>query len=593
MLIMKIFNFQNFNYLYLSPILLSVFNRFNDVVWLISKIPYFFTLSLANFIKLFVGKSNEITSLNTLVYLRDVAIPCIKKLIKRATYPWKIVRVIHGMRFSNFFTNLKVKIELVPLRTITELVLCKPTNLPDVERTRGHEHVSKVLNNNKYKFLLTGKVLYIQALIIMLLQNYRLTSKILDTKCNHKYVEKQNAYLSSWLLNLKQWAKDIISDSFLRTGDPLSLAIGIIKLALNLVLTFTIIGIILINNIFSTNSRGDGVIVVHTLGVEGSQETVVFKNKASNTLHFICKTPKKYGYNPYDTIHLNNLRTLIQKKFSRTLFMLFAGLTINPSRYTRSETPDKLVLFSSIIPIKTYVDADSQKPIILKENRGKSGVYRWVNKVNRKSYVGSAVNISQRLRNYFNLNYLLLHNMRIYKAILKYGHSKFNLEILEYCEPTQCIEREQYFMDLFHPEYNILNTAGSMLGFKHSDQSRGNISKSLTGEKNPMYGKTGEMSHMFGREISEQTLAKLTKALTGENNPRYGKKKPEGSGSPSIKIKVLDILTGTSTIYCSISEAAKALKCPSSSVSVYFLRKRETPFKKRYLLQKLKQCPYT
>jgi len=167
--------------------------------------------------------------------------------------------------------------------------------------------------------------------------------------------------------------------------------------------------------------------------------------------------------------------------------------------------------------------------------------------------------------------------MRIYKALLKYGHSKFDLEILEYCEPTQCIEREQYFMDLFHPHYNILNTAGSLLGLKHSDQSRANISKSLTGEKNPMYGKIGEMNHMFGREISEQTLAKLSKSLTGEKNPRYGKKKPEGSGSPSIKVKVLDILTGISTIYCSISEAAKALKCPSSSISVYFLRKRQTP----------------
>lgn len=179
--------------------------------------------------------------------------------------------------------------------------------------------------------------------------------------------------------------------------------------------------------------------------------------------------------------------------------------------------------------------------------------------------------------------------MPIYKALLKHGHSKFSLEILEYCKPTQCTEREQYYIDLLKPHYNILKTAGSSLGFKHSEQSLVKISKALTGEKNPMYGKIGENSHLFGRKLSEQTRAKLSIALTGEKNPRYGKKKAEGSGSPSVKIKVLDIITGISTIYNSMSEAAKAIGCPSSSISGYFFRKRQTPFKKRYLLEKLKQ----
>jgi len=477
--------------------------------------------------------------------------------------------------------KLKIKKKPVPLRIVTELMLCKPTNLLDIEMIRGKKHVSKVLNKIKYKFYLVGKVIYIQAFIIMLLQNYRLTLKILDTKCNHKCVEKQNAYLSSWLLKgllpLKQWAKNIISDFFLGTGDPLSLVIGIKNLTLKLwALKFE--NFTKISALFNTNSKGDGVIVVQShMLLEGSQETVVLKNKAGNTLHFIRKRPKTYGYNPYDTIHLNSRRTLVQKIFTLFLFILFLVLTTHASSYIMGDITGEFVLFSAAVPIKFYANADSKKLIILKENAGKSGVYRWVNQVNGKSYIGSAVNLSIRLRNYFNINYLLLHNMRIYKALLKYGHSKFDLEILEYCEPTQCIEREQYFMDLFHPHYNILNTAGSLLGFKHSDQSRANISKSLTGEKNPMYGKIGEMNHMFGREISEQTLAKLFKSLTGEKNPRYGKKKPEGSGSPSIKVKVLDILTGISTIYCSISEATKALKCPSSSISVYFLRKRQTP----------------
>jgi group I intron endonuclease len=59
--------------------------------------------------------------------------------------------------------------------------------------------------------------------------------------------------------------------------------------------------------------------------------------------------------------------------------------------------------------------------------------------------------------------------MVINKAILKYGYSNFKLEILEYCDKSVCIEKEQYYIDLLKPEYNTLKTAGSTLGFEHSN----------------------------------------------------------------------------------------------------------------------------
>ena len=74
--------------------------------------------------------------------------------------------------------------------------------------------------------------------------------------------------------------------------------------------------------------------------------------------------------------------------------------------------------------------------------------------------------------------------MVIYKALLKYGYANFSLEILEYCEPSKCIEREQYYIDLFKPKYNILPTAGSSLGFKHSEESKKKISVGMKGNKN-------------------------------------------------------------------------------------------------------------
>jgi hypothetical protein len=52
--------------------------------------------------------------------------------------------------------------------------------------------------------------------------------------------------------------------------------------------------------------------------------------------------------------------------------------------------------------------------------------------------------------------------------LLKYSYYNFKIEILEDCNNESLKIREQYYLDLLKPEYNICKTAGSMLGFKHS-----------------------------------------------------------------------------------------------------------------------------
>jgi len=118
-----------------------------------------------------------------------------------------------------------------------------------------------------------------------------------------------------------------------------------------------------------------------------------------------------------------------------------------------------------------YDDALKDKDKILQDNKGKCGIYKWVNKTNGKSYVGSSVNLSTRLSHYFSLNYLVkrtkVYNSKIYNALLAYGHVNFRLEILEYCDRSQVIKLEQFYINSFKPEYNILTKAGSSLDFKH------------------------------------------------------------------------------------------------------------------------------
>jgi hypothetical protein len=126
----------------------------------------------------------------------------------------------------------------------------------------------------------------------------------------------------------------------------------------------------------------------------------------------------------------------------------------------------------SIVPICSYLNVDTKKDQILKDNLKKTGIYRWTNIVSGKSYVGSSTDLSIRFKNYFNITYLereiKKNNSKIYRALLKYGYSKFKLDIIEYCDPAIIIEREQYYLNNLYLKYNTLKIARSLDGFKHS-----------------------------------------------------------------------------------------------------------------------------
>ena len=83
--------------------------------------------------------------------------------------------------------------------------------------------------------------------------------------------------------------------------------------------------------------------------------------------------------------------------------------------------------------------------------------------------------------------------MTICCALLKHDHSNFSLEILEYCEISELLIREKYYLaerKLLKPEYNIAqDPTAPMSGRKHSDETKQIISDAKKGSNHPMYGK--------------------------------------------------------------------------------------------------------
>jgi group I intron endonuclease len=119
---------------------------------------------------------------------------------------------------------------------------------------------------------------------------------------------------------------------------------------------------------------------------------------------------------------------------------------------------NEICYFLSVVPVVSYANADTCKPQIIQEIKGKSGIYRWINNTSGKSYVGSSVHLSARLYRYYSLAHITAqakHSL-ICKALLKHGYSNFSFEILEYCNKGEVLVREQYYLDLLKPDYNIL-----------------------------------------------------------------------------------------------------------------------------------------
>jgi len=160
----------------------------------------------------------------------------------------------------------------------------------------------------------------------------------------------------------------------------------------------------------------------------------------------------------------------------------------------------------------------------------KSGIYTIINQVNGKFYVGSAVNFRKRwLLHRSNLNNETHPNRHLQHAWNKYGEENFYFGIIEPVENKEdLLGREQYWMDLLKPEYNICTTAGSSLGYKHRDESRQKISEAQRGENNHMFGRTGEKHPMYGSHRSDETRRKMS----GEKNPMFGR---TGKKHPAYK----------------------------------------------------------
>lgn len=167
-----------------------------------------------------------------------------------------------------------------------------------------------------------------------------------------------------------------------------------------------------------------------------------------------------------------NKRTERQIFFDKLFARRYSNSASDPKNCPASLSGEKAIIVSDDSkPVKCYDNASTMKANIIKENKRKSGIYRITNKINGKIYIGSSKDLGNRFIRYFNLAYIstVKNHLTISRALIAYGYANFIIEILEYCEIQELLIREQFYMDLLKPEYNIAKVAGSTLGVKPSE----------------------------------------------------------------------------------------------------------------------------
>jgi len=163
-----------------------------------------------------------------------------------------------------------------------------------------------------------------------------------------------------------------------------------------------------------------------------------------------------------------------------------------------------------------------------------TGIYKIINIINNKFYIGSAVSISKRFKKHiYELENKIHVNPHLQHAYNKDGKEVFELQILEEVEKSNLLKREQFYLDQLNPEYNVCRIAGSRLGHKFSAETCAKISQSLTGRKIPrktrkkMSESRKGCQNALGKHwhLSEETRKKMSESAKGKPKSERTKKR--------------------------------------------------------------------
>lgn len=169
------------------------------------------------------------------------------------------------------------------------------------------------------------------------------------------------------------------------------------------------------------------------------------------------------------------------------------------------------------------------------------GIYKIINVVNNKFYVGSAVDLKRRKTRHFSELRTGKHNNRhLQSAWIKYGEQAFVFVVVEELpEDADLLAAENVWLKEHVGKdycYNLgVDATAPMTGFagelsptwKRKRTPEELAAQNWRGKKHNPESKAKIRAHLIGKPKSAEVRAKISATLSGEGNYWHGKKRPD------------------------------------------------------------------
>lgn len=197
------------------------------------------------------------------------------------------------------------------------------------------------------------------------------------------------------------------------------------------------------------------------------------------------------------------------------------------------------------------------------------GIYKIINVVNNKFYVGSAVDFTVRKRkHWWQLRRGTHGNKHLQAAWIKYGEESFKFLIVEELpDDTDILAAENVWLkehvgkdycynlatDATAPQLGMSGEKNAMWGktFSHTEEAKAKIAAASAARVQTEEEKAKRRKSMKGHHMSAATKAKISATLSGEGNYWYGKKRPDHGAKVSRAVVVTS--PAGETVYPSIA----------------------------------------
>ena len=200
----------------------------------------------------------------------------------------------------------------------------------------------------------------------------------------------------------------------------------------------------------------------------------------------------------------------------------------------------------------------------------KSGIYKIINVVNNKFYVGSAVDFKRRKRiHWWRLRRGDHANKHMQASWNKYGEKAFTFVIVEeHPEGADLLAAENVWLkehvgkgycyniatDATAPTLGMSGEKNYMWGktFSHTPEAKLKIGKHSRGRRHRKESREKIRAYLIGKPRPAEVRAKIAAGVSGERNPNYGKPRDAAFLEKVSRRVVVIKPDGTATVYPSI-----------------------------------------